>query len=107
MRVADSALLLPCVASSRLRRDPPRALVALCVCICVRACVCERSCLCTIGNSIDSSQARQLCRPLFTIDSRTEGIIADRVTLAVEAIKIYISSLSCLKVHQTTATTTN
>lgn len=90
MRVADSALLSTlCFASSRLlhRRDHPRTLVALwvCVSVCVRVSVCvghppTRSCLCTIGSSIDSSQARQLCRPLFTIDSRTEGIIADRVS---------------------------
>lgn len=78
MRVADSALLSTlCFASSRLlhRRDHPRTLVALCVC--VRVCVWaipQRDPVCA------DLQAHQLCRPLFTIDSRTEGIIADRVS---------------------------
>lgn len=83
MRVADSALLSTlCFASSRLlhRRDHPRALVALCVCVsvCVRVCVWaipQRDPVCA-----RSAQARQLCRPLFTIDSCTKGIIADRVS---------------------------
>lgn len=105
MRVADSALLSTlCFASSRLlhRRDHPRTLVALCVCVsvCVRVCVCGPS-----PNAILS--VHDLPKLVNYVVHSSLSIVAQKeLSLTGSAIKICISSLSCLKVHRTTATAT-